>query len=176
MAPCPDNGWQYIDPAGNIQGPFPIEKMRIWHRHNFFYADLPMRSDPVDAFLPFGQLFPAGEQPFHGRVLRCRQNAKNGLPMPLRQVQVSEVMSGKFAKAAEDAKRYATQHDLERTVTQMVNSLMATKPEDPDAHMLRYLLTTCSPDQLREAPVKITRERDPNTVFVADPSVGVPGA
>ncbi|CAK9028286.1 unnamed protein product [Durusdinium trenchii] len=106
MAPCPDNGWQcahevvniprertvfihhrYIDPAGNIQGPFPIEKMRIWHRHNFFYADLPMRSDPVDAFLPFGQLFPAGEQPFHGRVLRCRQNAKNGLPMPLRQVQ-----------------------------------------------------------------------------------------
>ena len=48
MAPCPDNGWQcahrvaetwvkpqrwtsgnrYIDPAGNIQGPFPIEKMR----------------------------------------------------------------------------------------------------------------------------------------------------
>ena len=20
---------------------------RIWHRHNFFYADLPMRSDPV---------------------------------------------------------------------------------------------------------------------------------
>lgn len=48
MAPCPDNGWQcatkllaifsqglkfsftrYIDPAGNIQGPFPIEKMRL---------------------------------------------------------------------------------------------------------------------------------------------------
>jgi len=87
MAPCPDNGWQYIDPAGNIQGPFPIEKMRIWHRHNFFYADLPMRSDPVDAFLPFGQLFPPGEQPFHGRVLRCRQNAKNGLPMALRHVQ-----------------------------------------------------------------------------------------
>ncbi|CAK9118080.1 unnamed protein product [Durusdinium trenchii] len=77
------------------------------------------------------------------------------------QPRVSEVMSGKFAKAAEDAKRYATQHDLERTVTQMVNSLMATKPEDPDAHMLRYLLTTCSPDQLREAPVKITRELEP---------------
>ncbi|CAE7658135.1 Lgmn [Symbiodinium necroappetens] len=47
MAPCPDNGWQYIDPSGNIQGPFPIEKMRVWHRHNFFYAELLMRSDPV---------------------------------------------------------------------------------------------------------------------------------
>lgn len=32
MAPCPDNGWQYIDPAGNIQGPFPIEKMRLGPR------------------------------------------------------------------------------------------------------------------------------------------------
>eukprot|EP00438_Fugacium_kawagutii_P011770 Skav222944 [mRNA] locus=scaffold1489:545208:546142:- [translate_table: standard] len=61
---------------------------------------------------------------------------------------VLEVMSGKFAKVAEDAKRYAAQHDLERTVTQM----------DPDAHMLRFLLSTCSPEQLRDAPVKITRD------------------
>mmetsp|Transcript_14942 Transcript_14942/g.26177 ORF Transcript_14942/g.26177 Transcript_14942/m.26177 type:complete len:314 (-) Transcript_14942:192-1133(-) len=74
MAPCPENGWQYVDPAGNIQGPFPLEKMRIWHQHNFFYADLPMRSDPVDAFLPFSQLFPAGEEPFRGRVMRYRQS------------------------------------------------------------------------------------------------------
>jgi len=87
MAPCPDNGWQYIDPSGNIQGPFPIEKMRVWHRHNFFYAELLMRSDPVDAFLPFDQLFPVGEEPFRGRVLRCRQNAKNGFPAALRHVQ-----------------------------------------------------------------------------------------
>jgi len=87
IAPCPDNGWQYIDPSGNIQGPFPIEKMRVWHRHNFFYAELLMRSDPVDAFLPFDQLFPVGEEPFRGRVLRCRQNAKNGFPAALRHVQ-----------------------------------------------------------------------------------------
>mmetsp|Transcript_148277 Transcript_148277/g.210584 ORF Transcript_148277/g.210584 Transcript_148277/m.210584 type:complete len:102 (+) Transcript_148277:61-366(+) len=70
-------------------------------------------------------------------------------------------MSGKFAKAAEDAKRYAAKHDLERTVTQMVNHLMATKPEDPDAHMIRFLLSTCSPEQLRAAPVKIIRELEP---------------
>lgn len=73
LAPCPPNGWQYVDPSGKIQGPFPLEKMRTWHQHNFFYADLPMRSDPVDAFLPFSKLFPAGEQPFVGRVIRCRQ-------------------------------------------------------------------------------------------------------
>eukprot|EP00440_Ansanella_granifera_P014046 gb/GFBE01015263.1/.p1 GENE.gb/GFBE01015263.1/~~gb/GFBE01015263.1/.p1 ORF type:complete len:317 (+),score=57.98 gb/GFBE01015263.1/:1-951(+) len=73
IAPCPENGWQYVDPAGNIQGPFPLEKMRIWHQHNFFYADLLMRCDPVDAFSPFSQLFPAGEEPFRSRVLRYRQ-------------------------------------------------------------------------------------------------------
>lgn len=73
LAPCPASGWQYVDPSGKIQGPFELEKMRIWHQHNFFYADLPMRSDPVDAFLPFSKLFPAGEQPFVGRVIRCRQ-------------------------------------------------------------------------------------------------------
>lgn len=76
LAPCPATGWQYKDPAGNIQGPFPLEKMRIWHQYKFFYADLLMRSDPVDAFLPFSQLFPAGEEPFRGRVVRYRQDAR----------------------------------------------------------------------------------------------------
>lgn len=76
LAPCPEKGWQYKDPAGNIQGPFPLEKMRIWHQYKFFYPDLQMRSDAVDAFLPFAELFPAGEEPFRGRVLRCRMNAR----------------------------------------------------------------------------------------------------
>mmetsp|Transcript_114286 Transcript_114286/g.272023 ORF Transcript_114286/g.272023 Transcript_114286/m.272023 type:complete len:99 (+) Transcript_114286:40-336(+) len=70
-------------------------------------------------------------------------------------------MSGKFGKATEDAKRYAHKHDLERTVTQMVNHLMANKPEDPEAHMLRYLLKTCSPEQLARAPVRIFKELEP---------------
>eukprot|EP00931_Biecheleriopsis_adriatica_P064337 TRINITY_DN39135_c0_g1_i1.p1 TRINITY_DN39135_c0_g1~~TRINITY_DN39135_c0_g1_i1.p1 ORF type:complete len:317 (-),score=64.99 TRINITY_DN39135_c0_g1_i1:44-994(-) len=76
IAPCPENGWQYMDPAGRIQGPFPLEKMRLWHQHNFFYADLPMRSDPVDAFLPFAKLFPPGEVPFSSRVFRYRQKVQ----------------------------------------------------------------------------------------------------
>eukprot|EP00439_Symbiodinium_sp_Y106_P042220 s348_g5.t1 len=71
----------------------------------------------------------------------------------------AEAMSAKFAKATEDAKKYAEQHELERTVTHMVNNLMATKPEEPTAHMLRWLLTTCSAEQLKAAPVKIARAR-----------------
>eukprot|EP00931_Biecheleriopsis_adriatica_P010039 TRINITY_DN111133_c0_g1_i1.p1 TRINITY_DN111133_c0_g1~~TRINITY_DN111133_c0_g1_i1.p1 ORF type:complete len:146 (+),score=18.82 TRINITY_DN111133_c0_g1_i1:55-492(+) len=69
-------------------------------------------------------------------------------------------MAGKYSKATEDAKRYADQHDLERLVTQMVNSLMANKPEDPQTHMLRWLLEQTSPEQARAAPVKIVRDLD----------------
>jgi len=69
---CPDSGWQYVDPSGKIQGPFPLEKMRLWHRHGFFYPELPMRCNPADAFKPLGDLFPKGSEPFRDRVIRYR--------------------------------------------------------------------------------------------------------
>mmetsp|Transcript_119036 Transcript_119036/g.370815 ORF Transcript_119036/g.370815 Transcript_119036/m.370815 type:complete len:302 (+) Transcript_119036:63-968(+) len=69
---CPDDGWQYVDPSGRIQGPFHIERMRVWSRHNFFYPDLPMRCDPADAFRPFADLFPRGAEPFGDRVVRYK--------------------------------------------------------------------------------------------------------
>lgn len=88
MMPCPEDGWQYVDPQGRLQGPFPLEKMRLWHTHGFFYPDLQMRCDPRDRFLPFAELFPPSDPPFVGRVWRCpppvavdpRAAAKGGYP------------------------------------------------------------------------------------------------
>eukprot|EP00927_Polykrikos_kofoidii_P000793 TRINITY_DN10304_c0_g1_i1.p1 TRINITY_DN10304_c0_g1~~TRINITY_DN10304_c0_g1_i1.p1 ORF type:complete len:496 (+),score=68.93 TRINITY_DN10304_c0_g1_i1:49-1488(+) len=70
---CPENGWQYIDPAGKIQGPFELEKMRLWHGFGYFRSDLPMRCDPGDAFLPFETIFPQPIKPFQADVLRYAQ-------------------------------------------------------------------------------------------------------
>mmetsp|Transcript_111136 Transcript_111136/g.313581 ORF Transcript_111136/g.313581 Transcript_111136/m.313581 type:complete len:329 (+) Transcript_111136:56-1042(+) len=70
LMPCPATGWQYIDPAGNVQGPFNLEKMTIWYQHGYFLPDLPMRCDGADAFVPFVNLFPAPIEPFRGHVVR----------------------------------------------------------------------------------------------------------
>mmetsp|Transcript_115323 Transcript_115323/g.229845 ORF Transcript_115323/g.229845 Transcript_115323/m.229845 type:complete len:341 (-) Transcript_115323:78-1100(-) len=70
LSGCPGTGWQYVDPSNNVQGPFPLAKMRLWHQHGFFYAKLPMRCDPSDAFMPFSELFPEGIEPFRDFVLR----------------------------------------------------------------------------------------------------------
>lgn len=70
IAQCPETGWQYVDPTGKIQGPFNLEKMRLWHRHRFFYPELPMRCNAADAFKPFIELFPGGTEPFRDQVVR----------------------------------------------------------------------------------------------------------
>mmetsp|Transcript_31993 Transcript_31993/g.74975 ORF Transcript_31993/g.74975 Transcript_31993/m.74975 type:complete len:394 (-) Transcript_31993:118-1299(-) len=70
LEPCPMAGWQYIDPAGNVQGPFQLDKMRTWHALGFFYPDLMMRCSTQDAFLPFQDLWPPGSEPFDGHVVR----------------------------------------------------------------------------------------------------------
>lgn len=70
LAPVPQTGWEYVDPAGRVQGPFPLEKMRLWHQHGYFYPDLPMRSNSSDAFKPFAELFPAPLVPFRDTVKR----------------------------------------------------------------------------------------------------------
>jgi len=58
--------------------------------------------------------------------------------------------SGKFAKAAEDAKRYVDGHDLERVITQMVNWVILERPAEPEAYMVRWLMDRCNEDQLKE--------------------------
>merc|ERR1719310_1815587 len=62
--PCPTTGWQYQDPRGNIQGPFTLLEMQQWNSMGYFRADLPMRCDASDRFVPFGELFPHPMIPF----------------------------------------------------------------------------------------------------------------
>lgn len=62
--PCPNTGWQYVDPRQNIQGPFSLLEMQQWHSMGYFRPDLPMRCDPGDRFLPFKDLFPHPLVPF----------------------------------------------------------------------------------------------------------------
>lgn len=70
LVACPDNGWQYIDPSGTIQGPFPLDKMRLWHQKQYFSPELPMRCHGEDAFVPFCELFPKPVEPFKSCVMR----------------------------------------------------------------------------------------------------------
>lgn len=62
--PCPEVGWQYVDPKGNIQGPFSLTEMKAWHGLGYFRPTLQMRCDANDKFLPFGELFPHPLIPF----------------------------------------------------------------------------------------------------------------
>lgn len=71
-AQCPEQGWEYIDPANKKQGPFSRSKMRLWHEHGFFYPDLLMRCCIEDAFVPFAVLFPQPMEPFLGIVMRYK--------------------------------------------------------------------------------------------------------
>lgn len=71
-ATCPEQGWEYVDPAGRTQGPFDRKKMRLWHEHSYFYPELLMRSSAQDAFVPFSVLFPKPCEPFLGIVMRYK--------------------------------------------------------------------------------------------------------
>lgn len=62
--PCPETGWQYKDPKGNIQGPFTLAQMQSWLPMGVFKPDLPMRCDPSDKFIKFKELFPHPLIPF----------------------------------------------------------------------------------------------------------------
>lgn len=62
--PCPATGWEYTDPKGRCQGPFSLAEMQGWHQMGYFRPELPMRCDPSDRFVPFGELFPHPQLPF----------------------------------------------------------------------------------------------------------------
>lgn len=72
VAECPSSGWQYVDPSGRIQGPFSLEKMRLWYQHGYFYPNLPMRCSAADQFVAFSELWPPGIPPFTNHVVEYR--------------------------------------------------------------------------------------------------------
>lgn len=70
LASCPAAGWQYVDPKGNVQGPFELAKMRLWHQCGYFAPSLPMRCSVEDEFRPFSEIFAKPLRPFENNVLR----------------------------------------------------------------------------------------------------------
>merc|ERR1719498_2038706 len=56
----PESGWQYVDPKGNIQGPFTLQEMQLWNSMGYFRADLKMRWDDGE-FVEYNKIFPAGQ-------------------------------------------------------------------------------------------------------------------
>lgn len=75
--PCPAQGWQYVDPKQNIQGPFTLLEMQQWHAMGYFRPNLPMRCDPADRFASFGELFPHPMIPFQSYPKRPSNAAAN---------------------------------------------------------------------------------------------------
>jgi len=71
---CPQNGWQYVDPKGNIQGPFSLLEMQLWNTMGYFRNDLRMRCHPDDPFMEFGKMFPSPLIPFESYPRRAPAN------------------------------------------------------------------------------------------------------
>lgn len=53
----PAEGWQYVDPKGNVQGPFALDQIREWFAAGFLKPTLNMRCNPQDPFVPLQELF-----------------------------------------------------------------------------------------------------------------------
>jgi len=66
----PPQSWQYIDPKGNVQGPFGLVEMQHWNSKGYFPRDLLMRCSPTDRFVPLKELFPAPLAPFQSAPRR----------------------------------------------------------------------------------------------------------
>merc|ERR1712224_264376 len=65
--PCPAFGWQYVDPKGNVQGPFDVVEMQQWNQLGYFKNELKMRCYNEMEFTRFDVLFPpATTVPFQG--------------------------------------------------------------------------------------------------------------
>jgi len=62
--PCPEDGWQYVDPKGNVQGPFNLDEMTQWNTLGYFKPHLKMRWHEGMQFVRFELLFPAPMVPF----------------------------------------------------------------------------------------------------------------
>jgi len=69
-AEAPSKGWEYLDPTGEVQGPFGVEDMRLWYVAGFLDRALPVRCFSSDPFLPLDQLYPQGTEPFQERPRR----------------------------------------------------------------------------------------------------------
>ncbi|KAI0761683.1 hypothetical protein BD413DRAFT_238921 [Trametes elegans] len=57
--------WSYLDPQGNVQGPFRADLMQRWYNEGYFTPNLPMKRTHLDTeFTPVGELVRrAGDQP-----------------------------------------------------------------------------------------------------------------
>eukprot|EP00930_Biecheleria_cincta_P075221 TRINITY_DN62391_c0_g1_i1.p1 TRINITY_DN62391_c0_g1~~TRINITY_DN62391_c0_g1_i1.p1 ORF type:complete len:675 (-),score=71.09 TRINITY_DN62391_c0_g1_i1:56-2080(-) len=70
---CPEHGWEYLDPAGKVQGPFSLAEMYQWNTKGYFRADLPIRCEPNQRFVALALLFPAPLVPFQSPPRRHLQ-------------------------------------------------------------------------------------------------------
>mmetsp|Transcript_400 Transcript_400/g.1242 ORF Transcript_400/g.1242 Transcript_400/m.1242 type:complete len:88 (-) Transcript_400:226-489(-) len=75
---CPATGWQYVDPKGNIQGPFTLLEMQLWNSMGYFRPELCMRCDANDPFVEFSKLFPPHLVPFESYPRRPAANGMGG--------------------------------------------------------------------------------------------------
>jgi hypothetical protein len=56
--PCPEKEWYYIDPSGQVHGPFTKTMMASWNKGGYFKPELPIRAGVVLPFVPLVSLFP----------------------------------------------------------------------------------------------------------------------
>ncbi|KAI0757426.1 hypothetical protein C8Q80DRAFT_1091984 [Daedaleopsis nitida] len=79
--------WSYLDPQGQIQGPFKADLMQRWHNEGYFQPTLMMKRTHLDTeWTPVGELVRrAGDQPVFLSPL-VHAVAPPGLPRPLETV------------------------------------------------------------------------------------------
>lgn len=75
------------------------------------------------------------------------------------------MVSEKFIKAQEEAKRYVKEHNVEGFITEMLNRMVQTRPQDPKVFMLQFIVESSTPGQLEAA--RIAKTADGERVFVS---------
>ncbi|KAK9915406.1 hypothetical protein WJX75_008743 [Coccomyxa subellipsoidea] len=60
--------WEYVDPKGNIQGPFPVSDLLKWSNGGFFSADQKVRRAGQQAFVPLKSVLPQLNREAEGRA------------------------------------------------------------------------------------------------------------
>eukprot|EP00929_Paragymnodinium_shiwhaense_P050952 TRINITY_DN25650_c0_g1_i1.p2 TRINITY_DN25650_c0_g1~~TRINITY_DN25650_c0_g1_i1.p2 ORF type:complete len:147 (-),score=67.04 TRINITY_DN25650_c0_g1_i1:210-650(-) len=67
-------------------------------------------------------------------------------------------MAQRFNKATEEVRDYVEEHDLEKTITQLVNVLVTLRPKEPKSYMARWMLEHCDQEQKKDVKLEIVKE------------------
>lgn len=104
--------WFYLDPQGNVQGPFQGQEMRQWLEAGYFRQELPIRrGSAVGDFVELQRLFPnladAFIEPPHQQHIQQQQRDRALVQQQQQQVAAAQAQARALAQAQAQARAQA---------------------------------------------------------------------